>query len=164
MSKQDEKVDLSILESEFAQLERQGVRYHLGAKASWKSLPSQITALDCSGYVYWGIARASHGALTLPHGSQNQRAYAEQNWRQVDYIEAAHYMTERRLFAAFIKPFEHGCGDVGHVWLLSTFNDGNNSTFARTMESHGGAGIDSRNWNYPTLLNEVFSCFEIPTA
>jgi hypothetical protein len=92
-----------------------------------------------------------------------QRVWAEENLRQVSYSEAARHMTERRLFAAFIKPFARGCGAIGHVWLLSAFNDGNNSTFAGTLESHGGAGINSRNWNHPTLLREVFSCFEIPT-
>jgi hypothetical protein len=156
------RASLAIVESDFAQLERHGVRYQLGAKAPLMATPGSFSHIDCSGYFRWALYRATKGALKVPDGSQRQREWAEENLRQVRYSDAAKHMTERRFFAAFIKPFTNGCGRTGHVWLLSAFNDGNNSTFAGTLESHGGAGINSRNWNYPTLLREVYSCFEIP--
>ncbi len=158
------KLQLGLILSDFAQLEREGVRYKLGGKASSVSTPKLIRELDCSGYFYWAVARATAGALKVPHGSQMQRAWCEQHLREVRYRDAARYMTKDRLFVAFIRPGHNGCGPVGHVWLLANYDDGNNGTFAGTLESHGGAGINSRPWNYPTLLREVYSCFELPTT
>jgi hypothetical protein len=161
-------IDLSILERDFAQLERQGVSYGLGAKAPagfFHAAPdvslANLKHIDCSGYVRLAIYRATGGKLTLPDGSQNQRAWAEKNLREVPYQDAARYMTGKRLFICFIKPHANGCGDVGHVWLLLDGSD--NDGRAETFESHGGAGIDSRAWNTRVLLREVYSCFEVPT-
>lgn len=157
-------VDLDILERDFAQLERQGVRYRLGGKAPSLSCdPPKIKSIDCSGYVRWALARATGGALKIPDGSQMQREWAEKNLREVKYREAARYMTEKRLFIAFIRPGHNGCGAVGHVWLLSHYDDGDNDTFVGTLESHGGVGINSRPWWQRTLLREVYSCFELET-
>ena len=159
------KIDLVKLESDFAQLERQGVRYRLGGKApSMSCEPAKIKSIDCSGYVRWALARASNQKLIIPDGSQMQREWAEKNLREVKYSDAAAYMTDKRLFIAFIKPFARNCGNIGHVWLLARYNDGNNGTKAGTMESHGGRGANSRDWNYRTLIREVYSCWEIETV
>src|SRR4051812_1536811 len=121
------QIDLSQLFQDLAQLERNGTNYGLGAKApSLDCEPSKIHAVDCSGYVRWALARATGGALCIPDGSQNQRAWAEANLHQVKYADAARYMTDKRLFIAFIKPFANGCGSVGHVFLLAQYDDGNN--------------------------------------
>lgn len=160
-------IDLSILEQDFAQLERLGVSYGLGSKAPSallhdpKAPLAGFDTIDCSGYVRLALYRASGGGLLLPDGSQNQRAWAEANLRQVAYKDAAAYMTDTRLFIAFIKPFANNCGNVGHVFLLlSPDGDGK----AETFESHGGAGIDSRDWNTRVLIREVYSCFELETV
>lgn len=158
-------VDLDILEQDFAQLERNGVSYGYGKKApSIMCDPDKIKSIDCSGYVRWALARATGGNMKIPDGSQMQRAWAEANLREVKYVNAARYMTDSRLFIAFIKPFTNGCGKVGHVWLLAQYNDGDNGTATGTLESHGGAGINSRNWNSRTLIREVYSCFELPAT
>lgn len=170
-------VSLSRLETLFAQLERHGVRYGLGAKADAKNWNPQsdgtlntpvsnIQYLDCSGFVRYALYHASGQQLKLPDGSQVQRAWCEQNGlhQVARYADAAAYMTEKRLFICFIKPFTNGCGETGHVWLLSHYDDGNNGTMAGTLESHGGGGVDSRPWNYRTLVQEVYSAYELPTA
>ncbi len=157
-------VSIAQLELDFSRLERRGVAYGYGIKAPSAAEPQSITKIDCSGYFYWALARATHRELVVPHGSQRQREWAEANLREVDYRQAARHMTQRRLFCAFIRPGRNGCGEVGHVWFLAAFDDGNNGTFAGTLESHGGGGLNSRPWNYPTLLKQVYSCFELPTT
>ena len=171
-------IDISTLESDFAQLERLGARYNYGGKAMignrlakgselsgiTPSMIIQSGSVDCSGYSRWALTRATKGKLIIPDGSQNQREWAEQNLRKVNYRDAAFYMNPARLFIAFIKPNTNGCGAVGHVFFLSHFDDGNNGTMAGTLECHGGGGCTSRPWNYPTLLKEVYNCFELPTC
>ena len=132
-------IDIAMLERDFAQLQRRGVVYGYGAKAPSLACDlSRIKAIDCSGYVRLALYRASGGALTIPDGSQMQRAFFEDAAREglvreVKYADAAKHMTDSRLFIAFIKPFTKGCGSVGHVWLLSKYDDGNNGTAAREL-------------------------------
>jgi len=148
-------------------------RYGLGAKASenpffrnFRALLGSIKRIDCSGFVRLVIYRATKGKVLLPDGSQNMRAHFEElardpqsGVRSVDYSEAAHYITPKRLFICFIKPNARGCGDVGHVWLLV-----GRKGKAMTLESHGGRGVDSRPWNTHVLLDEDFSCYELPAT
>jgi hypothetical protein len=163
-------IDINALERDFAQLQRRGVVYGYGAKAPGLDCDlARIKAIDCSGYARLALYRATAGELIIPDGSQMQRSFFEVASRggavrQVNYADAARHITDSRLFIAFIKPFTHGCGPVGHVWLLSKYDDGNNGTLAGTLESHGGGGINSRAWNNRTLLREVYSCFELPTS
>lgn len=148
-------------------------RYGLGAKAPehpyfhnpYVSL-SPIREIDCSGFVRLAIFRATGGKLLLPDGSQNMRAWCEEQARNlqsgvrsVRYSEAARYVTPKRLFICFIKPNARGCGNVGHVWLLVQ-----RKGKAMTLESHGGRGVDSRPWNTHVLLDEDFSCYELPAT
>lgn len=166
-------ISINTLEQDFAQLERLGSKYNYGGKAmiggryakdsELKSVtPAQIAAkgVDCSGYVRWALARATDGRIIVPDGSQNQRVWAEKNLRKVKYADAAFYINPARLFIAFIKPWTNGCGSVGHVWFLSHYDTGK-GTVAGTLESHGGGGCVSRAWNYRTLVQQVYSCFEL---
>lgn len=191
-------LDLNILFSDFAQLERLGVVYGYGVKSptefNSKSIklsdvtPAMIAhakgSIDCSGWKRWATARATKGGILLPDGSQMQREQFEQwaadglvreikshtqgdgnfNASQLNYRDAALNVTGRRLFTNFIKPFAHGCGDVGHVFDTALYNDGNNGTKCGTLESHGGGGCVSRPWNTIVLLREVFSTFEMFTV
>ncbi len=153
-------ISLALVWARFDSLQRRGVPYGYGAKAPGLScLPSAISTIDCSGAFRYLMYQGSKGQLITPDGSQMQREWAEKNLREVPYGNAARYMTNRRLFVAFIKPFRNGCGNVGHVWLLAQ-----RGGVAATIESHGGGGIDSRRWNYPVLAREVYSCFELPTV
>lgn len=175
-------VSLSILWSDLAQLERQGVTYGYGAKAEGSRDPrtgrrwnpnstghldtplSTIEYLDCSGYIRYALFRASAGKLILPDGSQMQRTWMEGKAAEGDthsihayYDEVAH-MTATRLFINFIKPGVHGCGPVGHVFLLAL-----HAGKSYTLESYGGNGPGCRIWNAPPLSREWYSGFEIPT-
>jgi hypothetical protein len=164
VSKTIPPVDLPKLESLFAQLERQGVTYRLGAKANQlHDPPSKITALDCSGFVRWIIAQATDFQLILPDGSQMQREWASTaGLHQLSkYSDCNTYLTEKRLFIAFIRPNYNGAGTIGHVWLCGQFD---NDREAETMESRGGIGVDSRPWDSLVLRKQVYSCFELPTA
>jgi hypothetical protein len=182
MSTKIARVDLNSLERDFAQLERQGVAYGLGAKAEgytykgrqWNpnstrklSTPvSTIEHLDCSGFVRYLLYRATDAKLEIPDGSQNQREWCEQQaaakllHKVSKYENTNKYLTKERLFIAFIKPWTNGCGEIGHVWLVGQFNK---DSFAETMESFGGHGVGSRLWNARTLLREVYSVYELPT-
>ena len=158
-------ISMSKLLTLHAQVERHGVTYGLGAKAhSLHDEPGDFSAIDCSGYTRWLLFKASGGNLTIPDGSQNQRAWAEQGGlKKVAYKDAAAYIGEKgqRLFICFIKPFTNGCGNVGHVWLL-TNTDGD--AMAETIESHGGHGPNSRPWNTGVLIREGYSCYELEVA
>jgi hypothetical protein len=131
------KIDLDQLESLFGDLQRQGVNYGLGAKPEggtnprngqrWNprssrhlsTRPSTIDNLDCSGFIRYMLFNSTDGHLTIPDGSQMQRAWCERqasqgNLHQVNrYRDAANYMTDKRLFICFIKPFTNGCGEIG---------------------------------------------------
>lgn len=149
------------------------VTYGFGSKADEvpffrDSLASllKILHLDCSGLARLGLYRATSGSVKMPDGSQNQLAYFEKlakdpksGVRKVSYVNAARYMTDKRLFICFIKPYTNGCKAVGHVWFLLQ-RDGK----AMTFESHGGKGVNSRDWDYGVLPHEVYACFELPAT
>lgn len=160
-------INLQKLEDVFSQLDIRGVAYGLGAKApSLDCQPSRIRRIDCSGWVRYGLFQATNGQLTIPDGSWNQREWCEEMTRRgairqiANYADTNRYITNKRLFIAFIKPFTNGCGKVGHVWFVSQYDADSD---ADTMESHGGVGINSRPWNTRTLRNQVFSVYELPT-
>ena len=55
-----------------------------------------------------------------------------------------------RLFIGFIQP---AGGHPGHVWLIYK---------GKTLESHGGAGVSSRDWDTPILLSKASAAYELP--
>lgn len=157
------KVSLARLHTYHTQVIRAGCNYGLGAKAPLHAPAGSFHRIDCSGYSRVLLFNATGGELVIPDGSQNQRAWAEDNLREVKYADAAKYMTGKRLFIAFIKPFEHGCGPVGHIWLLCDGDPGP-GVESETIESCGGIGPASRRWNTGVLTREVYSCWELPTV
>ena len=177
-------IDLSVLEATFSQLDIQGVKYGLGAKAEGGQHPETgrrfnprstgklstplhtITHIDCSGAIRLLAYKSTGGKLIFPDGSQRQREQCEE-WheagliKKVNYRDVSKYMTHKRLFIAFIRPGHRGCGPVGHVWFVCQYDD---DKAADTLESHGGVGINSRPWDARTLYNQVYSCYELPTV
>lgn len=175
---------ITALISAFSQQIRLGVPYGYGAKAEGGADPrtghrwntrsthklstplSTIDHIDCSGEVRKLLYDASGGKLEIVDGSQSQLAQFEA-WanaglvKEVRYRDAAAYMNKKRLFICFIKPGENGCGPIGHVFLLVSYDP---DAAADTMESYGGHGVGSRNWNTTVLLHETYKCFEIPTV
>lgn len=157
-------VDLDLLESYFAHMERLGIFYGLGKKLPLSVHPDDLEGdlrTDCSGFVRYLLYWASNNLLDIGDGSQVQRAWAEEKGlhKLARYSDANAYMTDKRLFIAFIKPYSNGARKVGHVWLVSKLNA---DSVADTMESYGGVGIGSRPWNNRTLLRQVYSTFELP--
>ena len=169
-------INKEVLERDLNFLRDHKVRYGLGAKAPEKPFfrdpkadLSSIKAIDCSGIVRLFLYRATGGKLVIPDGSWNQRQwfedYANNHAKEMheirDYSLINRYMTEKRLFICFIKPWTNGCGKVGHVWLTSEI-DGDR--VADTLESHGGknGGPDSRDWNASVLRKQFYSGFELP--
>ena len=177
------KIQLAKLKSTFAQLERQGVQYGLGAKAEGYTISgvhwnpnsnghlttpvNTLQHIDCSGFVRYILFQATDGALVIPDGSQAQREWFEaaadrgDTHKLAQYSDANTYISESRLFIGFIKPNTNGCGPVGHVWLIGQFDE---DVSAETMESYGGHGVGSRNWNAIPLRTEVYSVYALPTA
>jgi len=165
-------VSIELLETVFSRLERGGVSYGYGVKAPSLSVDTseivQQGSIDCSGFSRYALYKASGGKLIIPDGSQMQREYFESSGlHQLGQYADVTQADPSRLFICFIKPGEHGCGDVGHVWLVRRANspDGNwKQEVPHTLESHGGGGCTSRPWNYRTLLREWWNGFELPTV
>jgi cell wall-associated NlpC family hydrolase len=124
------------------------VKYLYGAKPPLGADTSSFSISDCSGFVRWALDRAG---LTLPDGSATQHEWCAAHLREVSYKDAGTLADPSRLFIAFIAP---GNG-IGHVWLLNS---------GASLECRGHAGVSSRPWNSPTLLNAVSACYELPTT
>lgn len=149
-------IDLKKLWAVHRALIANNVRYGLGAKAaSMSSAPSNISRIDCSGEFRYLAANATDQKLIIPDGSWIQRAWFEkQGLKQVPYSECGKADPDR-LFAAFMTAGVNGVGRVGHVWWI---NNG------RTLESYGGHGVGTRDWNHGSLVRHVHKCFEYPTT
>lgn len=148
--------------SVWSQLERQGVTYGYGVKAPRLDCePKEIHSIDCSGLIRYVVYQSSVGRLVLPDGSQAQREYMEQSGaHKLARYEDVSFAVPGRVFLCFIKPWEKGCGAVGHTWIVTKWPQ---QSSPWTIESHGGAGCTSRPAFYPVLLHEAFSAFELPT-
>lgn len=91
--------------------------YELGAKAPslWCDT-SEIDTIDCSGFVRYLLARATHGKLIIPDGSANQHDWFEQNAPgKVTYDYACASRDRLGLYIAFIPVGQSG---HGHVWFV----------------------------------------------
>lgn len=155
---------LSILRAVFDNM-RGRVTYDLGAKAVDLSADShEIHAIDCSGFVRFAVYRATNGGMLVPDGSWAQREWcAAAGLHEVrPYSNVALPAVKKdlsRLFLAFMAPGAEGPGASGHVWFVIG---------GRTMESHGGKGVDSRPWNAGinagrgTLASYCSACYELP--
>ncbi len=153
-------VSLNALASIFDRQVLHGIPYGFGAKAkSLSMLPEKMESIDCSGEVRYLIAQGSKQSLIIPDGSVTQREWCEVHLREVNYLDLP-MADSSRLFIAFITPFKNGCGRVGHVWLVGKFDA---DWSPDTIESYGGHGVGSRDWNNRTLMRMVHKCFELPT-
>ena len=141
-------IDLTQLQIVYNKLHTQGVKYGWGAKApSLDAQCSEIKRLDCSGFVQFAIAKASDQKVILPEGSVQQHDWCKtQNlYKLAGYDNLLYTIKDPfRLFIAFIVPSNH----PGHVWL---------EYMGKTLESHGGVGVDSRKWNTPVLYNNAIA-------
>jgi hypothetical protein len=154
-------VHLNILTDVFDRQVLHGVSYGYGVKPpTLHSDPSEFEKVDCSGEFRYLLAKGSMGKMIVPDGSIKQREWCEWNLVEKRYRDLA-MADKNRLFACFITPGINGCGKVGHVWLVGKFDT---DWLPDTMESYGGHGVGSRDWNNRTLWRMVHKCFEIPTV
>lgn len=137
-----------------------GVSYLLSAKPQLSDGPGDFDESDCSGYVAWLPHYVTGGAFVLTGGSQQMRTQCEAAGlhKVASYADLGKYCTGLRIFICFIEPFVHGCGAVGHVWLVLMI-DGR----VLTIECHGGKGVDSRPWDTHVLFAEEAEAFELPS-
>lgn len=165
-----EPINVSRLLSVFSQLQRRGVRYLYGAKATDKldnprssgrlsTPPDTVDKLDCSGFARYAIYQAAE--WTIPDGSENQLQWFERAEfaRVAPYSKVNENRSGRVLYIAFIKANTNGAGHIGHVWFVYKQND---EIPAETIECHGGGGVSSRPWYSAALFHEEFAAFELP--
>lgn len=147
-------IKLAVLEAVFDHMKGR-VTYDFGGKApSLTCDTSEIDGIDCSGFVRYALAKASDQKFILPDGSSNQRDRCNQIGlhKLASYSDVQYGAKDpNRLFIAFIAA--HG-GHPGHVWLVRG---------GVTMESHGGAGVSSREWDVPVLKSSACAAYELAT-
>lgn len=153
-------VNLPLFISVFRNMYNNRVLYGLGSKAASLTMDSHlIRRIDCSGFERFALAKASNQQFIVPDGSYNILDYFENGgFHKLAKYSDVTLADPNRLFIAFILANHNGCGDVGHVWNVCN---------KMTMESHGGVnhnGVDSRQWDYTTLKDQVYACYEIPVS
>lgn len=129
-----------------------GIPYVWGAKPSSSLTTDQISGADCSGW--WRYLMGRQG-IEVPEGSQEQMEWCKAQGFQciTNYADVGN-AAAGELFACFILDTRgHQDGHAGHVW---------NCEGGETMESHGGAGVDSRPWNTGVLRREFHVAFRLP--
>lgn len=135
------------------------VGYLLGAKAPYNDCDSSlIRSIDCSGFSLYAVYRASVGTILMPHGSQNQHAWAEKQGfhKLAEYSDVLYAKDDPgRLFICFMGVQTDG---HGHVWLVGSDGKGNMVTY----ESHAGVGVSSRPWDTSVLKLNCNAAYELP--
>ena len=114
--------------------------------------PEKVTELDCSGFVAYVLYHASNGGLVL-HG-RNSAGLAdwckEQGFaKEKGYAPLAAVQDNVLRLAYMPPPPKH---KYGHVWLVHN---------GATLESHGGAGPDSRPWNEAILAKHATHLYKL---
>ena len=114
------------------------VRYGLGAKVPFHgATPGRhFTRVDCSGFVREAIWRATSPHLNFPDGSVVQHDWVRAQGFQRG-TTADGRLRDGAVRIAFLLP-QDAPNRIGHVVLIHN---------ARTVESHGGVGPNSREWN-----------------
>lgn len=113
-----------------------GNQYRLGGKASNLKADSAVIrglGMDCSGYVRWILHKASSFRLTIPDGSVQQGDWFEAKGFKKSTGAACERLDGILRVAQWRNP-----GGVGHIALVHN---------GETIESHGGAGPDRREWD-----------------
>jgi cell wall-associated NlpC family hydrolase len=126
-------VDFAKLSLAFNRLKALGFTYQLGAKIDPSKLPVTAKSVDCSGFVRFAIWQCS--GIYIPDGSVNQHDWVKLNKFKVS-DQASALLNDGVLRIAFLSPVDGG--GTGHVVLILN---------GKTMESHGGKGVDSRAWD-----------------
>ncbi|HET7460331.1 MAG TPA: hypothetical protein VFJ82_03750 [Longimicrobium sp.] len=114
------------------------VTYGLGAKVPFLgAVPGKgFTRVDCSGFVREAIRLATNPRTPFPDGSVVQHEWVRAKGFRKSNVEAAKNV-DGAVRIAFLRPQDVASG-IGHVVLVQN---------ARTFESHGGTGPDSRAWD-----------------
>lgn len=113
------------------------VTYGLGAKVPFHgAVPGRdFQAVDCSGFIRELIWRATTPHLKFPDGSVVQHDFVRDHGFERSTPQAA-LNQDGVVRIAFLRP-QDSPQRIGHVVLVHN---------ARTLESHGGVGPDSRAW------------------
>jgi hypothetical protein len=124
------------------------VKYSYGAKAALDKEPSDVTALDCSGFSRYLLYKASNTAIVLPNGSANQKVYCDnQKLTKVEYSTCGE--KDGWLRIGFLAKN----GSVpGHVWLILD---------SLTLESCGDKGPTRRPWDQGVLKKNIWACYKL---
>lgn len=146
-------INIPLLLAVFHNMEGR-VTYSLGGKADALNEDSHdIDEIDCSGFVRYAVAKATNSAVIMPDGSSVQHDWCDnQGLHKLAQYSNVQYGKDdpNRLFIGFIQP---AGGHPGHVWLIYK---------GKTLESHGGAGVSSRDWDTPILLSKACAAYELP--
>ena len=113
------------------------VTYGLGAKISpHGAIPgADFKKVDCSGFVREAIWRSTSPHFNFPDGSVVQHDWIrDKGYKQSSRADAL--LQDGKIRIVFLRP-QDAPSHVGHVALVHN---------AKTLESHGGVGPDSRNW------------------
>jgi len=122
----------------------------LKGKARNSADPSKISKLDCSGYVKYMLYNASEGKLSLSGGSYMQNQWCKDSGlKSHDYAKTAG-KADNVLRLGYFKKKKGG--KYGHIWLVLN---------GKTLESHGGKGVNRRPWNTKVLMDNVTHCYEL---
>jgi hypothetical protein len=123
------------------------VRYGLGAKVPFHgAVPGQdFKAVDCSGFVREAIWRATSPHQGFPDGSVVQHDWIRDRNFERSTPDAA-LQQDGVIRIAFLRP-QDSPNHIGHVVLIHN---------ARTLESHGGVGPDSRAWTKAGWQGKTF--------
>jgi hypothetical protein len=113
------------------------VTYGLGAKVPFHgAVPGKdFRAVDCSGFIRELIWRSTTPHQGFPDGSVVQHDFVRDHGFEQTTREAA-LRQDGVIRIAFLRP-QDSPQRIGHVVLIHN---------ARTLESHGGVGPDSRAW------------------
>jgi cell wall-associated NlpC family hydrolase len=114
-----------------------GVTYGLGRKISPHGAApgTGFSKVDCSGFIREAVWRATSPHQDFPDGSVVQREHVqEKGFRHGTPADGL--LRDGAVRIAFLRPEDVESG-IGHVVLIHD---------ARTFESHGGVGPDSRAW------------------
>jgi len=123
------------------------VTYGLGKKIpSLSSVPGRdFTQVDCSGFVRQALRLGTNPTLAFPDGSVVQHDWIDKQGFAKS-TPAAAKQSDGLVRIAFLRP-QDTSSHIGHVVLIAG---------ARTLESHGGTGPDSRDWTATSWQASTF--------
>ena len=123
------------------------VTYGLGKKVpSLSSVPGRdFTQVDCSGFVRQALRLGTNPTVAFPDGSVVQHDWVDKQGFAKSTPTAA-LQSDGLVRIAFLRP-QDTSSHIGHVVLIAG---------ARTLESHGGTGPDSRPWTATSWQASTF--------